>query len=151
MCGHTLAKNNESGNKSSAFPTEILPGFLWLGSYDNASRSELLKTVGITHILNVSFCTCLRQQVVPIRSNNSTCFADCAYLPKPVQELFSLSHSLNKATGLPRMLLIPRCSNRMVFCCLNLSAELAEVGIHADAVQQEKGRVLVHCMTGTSA
>lgn len=32
----------------------IIPGFLYLGSYDSASRSELLKTMGITHILNVS-------------------------------------------------------------------------------------------------
>ena len=55
VCGHTLARHDNSANKGSAFPTEILPGFLYLGSYDNASRSELLKTVGITHILNVSW------------------------------------------------------------------------------------------------
>lgn len=54
MCGHTLARADDSANRNSAFPTEILPGFLYLGSYDNASRSELLKTVGITHVLNVS-------------------------------------------------------------------------------------------------
>ena len=54
VCGHTLARTDDSANRNSAFPTEILPGFLYLGSYDNASRSELLKTVGITHILNVS-------------------------------------------------------------------------------------------------
>uniref|UniRef100_A0A453RF17 Tyrosine-protein phosphatase domain-containing protein n=1 Tax=Aegilops tauschii subsp. strangulata TaxID=200361 RepID=A0A453RF17_AEGTS len=36
----------------SAFPSEILKDFLFLGSYDNASRSELLKTIGISHILN---------------------------------------------------------------------------------------------------
>jgi dual specificity MAP kinase phosphatase len=36
----------------SAFPTEILPEFLYLGSYDNASRSELLKTQGISRVLN---------------------------------------------------------------------------------------------------
>jgi dual specificity MAP kinase phosphatase len=40
-------------SETSAFPTEILPGFLYLGSYDNASRSELLKAQGVTHILNV--------------------------------------------------------------------------------------------------
>ena len=39
----------------SAFPSEILPEFLYLGSYDNASRSELLKTQGITRVLNVRF------------------------------------------------------------------------------------------------
>ena len=32
---------------------QVLPGFLFLGSYDNASRTEVLKTLGITHVLNV--------------------------------------------------------------------------------------------------
>jgi hypothetical protein len=35
-------------------PAAIVQGFLYLGSYDTASRSGLLKTMGITHILNVS-------------------------------------------------------------------------------------------------
>lgn len=38
----------------SSMPTEVLPGFLFLGSYDHASRAELLKALGIGHILNVS-------------------------------------------------------------------------------------------------
>ena len=38
----------------SAFPSEIVPGFLFLGSYDHASRQEILKTLGIANILNVS-------------------------------------------------------------------------------------------------
>lgn len=38
----------------SAFPSEILPEFLFLGSYDNASRAELLKSQGISRVLNVS-------------------------------------------------------------------------------------------------
>jgi hypothetical protein len=37
----------------SAFPSEVVPGFLYLGSYDHASRHEILKTFGMTHILNV--------------------------------------------------------------------------------------------------
>ena len=55
MCGHRLVKMEERvlPTETSAFPTEILPGFLYLGSYDNASRSELLKAMGVTHILNV--------------------------------------------------------------------------------------------------
>ena len=40
----------------AAQPTEVLPKFLYLGSYDHASRSELLKVMDITHILNVSPC-----------------------------------------------------------------------------------------------
>ncbi|XP_021631334.1 protein-tyrosine-phosphatase IBR5 isoform X2 [Manihot esculenta] len=53
ICGHRMP---ESAEKSplhfSAFPSEILPEFLYLGSYDNASRSELLKTQGISRVLN---------------------------------------------------------------------------------------------------
>jgi hypothetical protein len=54
ICGHQLS-TAEASQRSSAYPSTILPQFLYLGSYDNASRSELLKALGITHILNV--CT----------------------------------------------------------------------------------------------
>ena len=53
VCGHRLAAGGEAGEKASAFPSEVVPGFLYLGSYDHASRAELLKTLGISHILNV--------------------------------------------------------------------------------------------------
>lgn len=36
-------------------PTAVVPGFLYLGSYDTASRQELLKAMQITDILNVSW------------------------------------------------------------------------------------------------
>ena len=52
VCGHTLTVADPS-QTASAYPSTILPQFLYLGSYDNAARSELLKTLGITHILNV--------------------------------------------------------------------------------------------------
>lgn len=55
-CGHRLITPEERGispAEASVKPAEILPGFLFLGSYDTASRSELLKAMGITHILNV--------------------------------------------------------------------------------------------------
>lgn len=58
VCGHrpntiTAEKStNTPQQRESAFPTEILKDFLYLGSYDNASRSELLKTIGISRILN---------------------------------------------------------------------------------------------------
>lgn len=35
-------------------PTTVVPGFLYLGSYDTASRQELLKAMQISDILNVS-------------------------------------------------------------------------------------------------
>jgi hypothetical protein len=54
ICGHRLQEATEKGPQQSAFSTEILPQFLYLGSYDNASRAELLKAQNITRILNVS-------------------------------------------------------------------------------------------------
>ncbi|GMN27924.1 hypothetical protein TIFTF001_001853 [Ficus carica] len=53
ICGHRIPDSSEkSPIQMSAFPSEILPEFLFLGSYDNASRSELLKTQGISRVLN---------------------------------------------------------------------------------------------------
>lgn len=53
VCGHRMQGANEkSPQMPSAFPTEVLPAFLYLGSYDNASRAELLKAQGIARILN---------------------------------------------------------------------------------------------------
>ena len=51
-CGHT-AKANEQLAKEGALPSEIIPGLLYLGSHDHASRNSLLKALGVTHILNV--------------------------------------------------------------------------------------------------
>ncbi|PKA52820.1 Protein-tyrosine-phosphatase IBR5 [Apostasia shenzhenica] len=53
VCGHRFPLSTEKAFQlESAFPTEILKDFLYLGSYDNASRGELLKTLGISRILN---------------------------------------------------------------------------------------------------
>ncbi|KAL2454229.1 Protein-tyrosine-phosphatase IBR5 [Abeliophyllum distichum] len=56
VCGHRMPtvtdKSASSSAHASAFPSEILPDFLYLGSYDNASRAELLRTQRISHILN---------------------------------------------------------------------------------------------------
>lgn len=53
ICGHRIPASSEKISLYvSAFPSEILPEFLYLGSYDNASRSELLKTQGISRVLN---------------------------------------------------------------------------------------------------
>lgn len=55
VCGHRApVSSDKTSLQVSAFPSVILPDFLYLGSYDNASRSELLKTQGITRVLNVS-------------------------------------------------------------------------------------------------
>ncbi len=42
----------------SSLPTELIPGFLFVGSFDHASRGEMLKTLGIGYILNVSCPAC---------------------------------------------------------------------------------------------
>ncbi|PNT69319.1 hypothetical protein BRADI_3g53591v3 [Brachypodium distachyon] len=57
VCGHrpAAAEAVPPAKLDSAFPTQVLKDFLFLGSYDNASRSEVLKTLNITHILNVPF------------------------------------------------------------------------------------------------
>ncbi|KAK4769864.1 hypothetical protein SAY87_030396 [Trapa incisa] len=53
ICGHRMLVASEKASvQFSPFPSEILPQFLYLGSYDNASRSELLKTQGISRVLN---------------------------------------------------------------------------------------------------
>ncbi|XP_075482306.1 protein-tyrosine-phosphatase IBR5-like isoform X1 [Primulina tabacum] len=56
ICGHRTASASDKSAASpvhvSAFPSEILPEFLYLGSYDNAARAELLKTQGISRVLN---------------------------------------------------------------------------------------------------
>ncbi|WCJ37428.1 Dual specificity protein phosphatase 5 [Euphorbia peplus] len=54
ICGHRMPESDQKSPPLhlSAFPSEILPEFLYLGSYDNASRSELLKTQGISRVLN---------------------------------------------------------------------------------------------------
>lgn len=52
ICGHVMTQL-EKKQCETVMPTAIIPGFLYLGSYDTASRSEILKAMTITHILNV--------------------------------------------------------------------------------------------------
>lgn len=47
-CGHRPSTPSERREPASTFPSEILPEFLYLGSYDNASRNELLKAVRVS-------------------------------------------------------------------------------------------------------
>ena len=59
VCGHGPASGGEARAPTpSAFPTEVLPGFLYLGSYDHASRAEVLKAMGVSRILNVRRGAC---------------------------------------------------------------------------------------------
>ncbi|KAK4783799.1 hypothetical protein SAY86_018167 [Trapa natans] len=53
ICGHRVVPSSEKTLlRVSAFASEIFPEFLYLGSYDNASRTQLLKAQGISRILN---------------------------------------------------------------------------------------------------
>eukprot|EP00887_Chlorella_sp_A99_P003068 scaffold9.g3068.t1 len=106
VCGHRLAAPAGGGanpKAPSAFPTEVLPDFLFLGSYDHASRSELLKTLGIGNILNT----------VPTCQNlykNSFTYHTASSSPPPLEECFEF----------------------------------------LEGVRKQGGKVLVHCMSGTS-
>ena len=53
VCGHGPAATVERAPPPSAFPTVVVPDLLYLGSYDQAARAELLKAMGIKRILNV--------------------------------------------------------------------------------------------------
>ncbi len=53
ICGHVMSQCERRQLEHTVLPTAVIPGSLYLGSYDTASRSELLKAMGITHILNV--------------------------------------------------------------------------------------------------
>jgi len=80
VCGHRLVQNvEERVPVSSAFPSEIIPDFLFLGSYDNAARAELLKAMGIRYILNcVPTCQVLYK--------NSFTYHTASSSPPPLQE-----------------------------------------------------------------
>lgn len=57
VCGHGPASaGEERAPPPSAFPTMVVPNLLYLGSYDHASRAELLKAMGVKRILNVRAC-----------------------------------------------------------------------------------------------
>ena len=64
ICGHVMLP---AGGKThdSCMPTTIISGFLYLGSYDTASRQELLRSLNISHILNVSH-SAAAASVVPL-------------------------------------------------------------------------------------
>ena len=52
ICGHVIVLQ-QAEKPENVIPTTVIPGFLYLGNYDSASRAELLKAMNISHILNV--------------------------------------------------------------------------------------------------
>jgi len=68
----SLGTLSSNGNSSGAgggqllaaahegLPCEVIPSFLYLGSYDHASRSDLLKAMDVHYVLNVRVaCLCV--------------------------------------------------------------------------------------------
>lgn len=51
QCGHVKAVVSVNTNRVSLKP--VYGDFLFLGSYDDSSRDEHLKSLGVTHVLNV--------------------------------------------------------------------------------------------------
>eukprot|EP00898_Chlorokybus_atmophyticus_P003203 jgi/Chlat1/3884/Chrsp26S04164 len=80
VCGHQPQPASSSkGSIASALPTEILPRFLFLGSFDHASRSDVLKALNITNIVNTvpscqnlyrnsfKYYTCSEAKLLPLQ------------------------------------------------------------------------------------
>ncbi|KAL6536821.1 Protein-tyrosine-phosphatase ibr5 [Orobanche hederae] len=124
VCGHRMAAVSDNSDSSSvhvsAFPSEILPEFLYLGSYDNAARAELLKTQGISCVLNtVPACQNLYKN-----SFTYHCLQDDQKLPFDDAIQFLGEYDIPQAEG-PGMEILQQC-------------------------ELYRSRVLVHCMSGKS-
>ncbi|EEH52453.1 uncharacterized protein MICPUCDRAFT_6481, partial [Micromonas pusilla CCMP1545] len=54
VCGHQPPGHALDANAppDGAFPSEILPGFLYLGTYDHSARADALRAVGVEDVLN---------------------------------------------------------------------------------------------------
>ncbi|KAK9804083.1 hypothetical protein WJX73_004746 [Symbiochloris irregularis] len=89
-CGHVMKPAEAASHpKASKFPDEIISHRLYLGSFDNASRVELLKAMGITHILCcMSSCQPLYKNsfVYHTVSSNPADFNECAQFLETVLE-----------------------------------------------------------------
>lgn len=82
ICGHVMLP---AGGKAhdSCMPTTIISGFLYLGSYDTASRQELLRSLNISHILNVS-CSAEATSVLCSGSPAAASYCCCCFLLQTV-------------------------------------------------------------------
>mmetsp|Transcript_17488 Transcript_17488/g.52573 ORF Transcript_17488/g.52573 Transcript_17488/m.52573 type:complete len:292 (-) Transcript_17488:88-963(-) len=95
VCGHVMTVA-EVKPTDTVLPTAVIPGFLYLGSYDTASRSEILKAMAITHILNtVPTCQPLFKNTFQYRTVSSS--------PPDFKECFDFIDSV-KAEGSSKVL-----------------------------------------------
>ncbi|KAK1273122.1 Protein-tyrosine-phosphatase IBR5 [Acorus gramineus] len=162
ICGHRMALNTERPiHHSSAFPSEIIPEFLYLGSYDNASRSELLKTQGISCILN----KLLFPKSFKLAFSKGDKIEDSALLYEGVTVWFSTLgwnvsniliagalHLDGEFMGGERT--VPACQNlyknSFTYHCLqdDKILEFDDAIQFLEKCERDKARVLVHCMSG---
>eukprot|EP00878_Enallax_costatus_P024513 GHUV01026163.1.p1 GENE.GHUV01026163.1~~GHUV01026163.1.p1 ORF type:complete len:131 (+),score=14.09 GHUV01026163.1:157-549(+) len=87
ICGHVMLP---AGGKThdSCMPTTIISGFLYLGSYDTASRQELLRSLNISHILN-TVPTC------PALYKNTFTYHTVEDVPPKFEECFQFLDNAN--------------------------------------------------------
>ncbi|GLC38618.1 hypothetical protein PLESTB_000453000 [Pleodorina starrii] len=90
ICGHVMTQAERRQLDHSVLPTAIIPGSLYLGSYDTASRSELLRAMGITHILNTWPSN-------PALFKNSFTYHTVSSAPVDFQECFDFIDGVLKA------------------------------------------------------
>ena len=115
-------------------PTEVVPGFLFVGSFDHASRADLMKTLGITHVVNVGI-TFTRGYFNPIK-------------PKFTHLLFHRSFFLQTVATCP-------CLYKNSFIYHKTPEDgcppsFQECSAFIDSVRIAGAKVLVHCMSGNS-
>lgn len=90
ICGHVMTQCERRQLEHTVLPTVVIPGSLYLGSYDTASRSELLKALGITHILNTWPSN-------PALFKNSFTYHTVSCTPVNFQECFEFIDGIIKA------------------------------------------------------
>ncbi|KAB1208765.1 Protein-tyrosine-phosphatase IBR5 [Morella rubra] len=141
ICGHRIPATSEKTSiQVSAFPSEILPDFLYLGSYDNASRSELLKTQGISRVLN---------GLEYVIRSLSTVFCDIDNVK--LQERLCINIIAGRQFYTHT---VPACQNlyknSFTYHCLQDDKTLPfDNAIQfLEQCERDKARVLVHCMSG---
>jgi dual specificity MAP kinase phosphatase len=101
-------------------PTGVIPGVLYLGSYDTASRSELLKQMGITHILNVGMR--IKQY---LRSPTGRRFGPSAQL---------VVSCMQKGWCIHRVVCVPGADAEVVLLCIHVAT--ADGALMSSLVQE---------------
>ncbi|CAL5403387.1 unnamed protein product [Camellia sinensis] len=142
ICGHRMPEVSEKTSlQVSAFPSEILPEFLYLGSYDNASRSELLKTQGISRILNtVPSCQNLYKN-----SFTYHCLQDDKSLPfdDAIQILVGIICNVD-------WVMPSSVGEQLSGWSFGYSKKERKGLGESKQCEKDRARVLVHCMSGKS-